>query len=429
MLFRFTISPVSATLRRVPDKKSPSMVLQLAVLTISRLFLSAGLRMVYPFLPAFARGLGVPIETIAPLVSMRGFAGLLSPVFSPLSERYGRRPILALSLVLFALACAFVVIWPSYWPFGITIAVIALAKVIFDPAMQAYIGDVVPYKQRGRAISVTELSWAGAFLLAVPLVGLAMEKQGWEMPFLWLAILGIGGAFMLWRIIPRADGRSGEVTDLRSTFLVIKKHPVIWAASLYILLSMAANEVLLIVYGSWMEVSFDLSLATLGLATAVIGAAEITGELVVGPVVDWLGKRPVIIVTGLLTGLTYIVMPYFGGSLASALVSLFVLFLFFEMTVVGGVPLMTELVPTARGVVMSVILATGGLGRAIGALIGFSIWSGGGFKAVGIVAGVVMLISIVILYLWVREAATDPQSPASSPQSPASKQGVPNEEN
>ncbi|MGB3715456.1 MAG: MFS transporter [Candidatus Promineifilaceae bacterium] len=389
------------------EKKSPSLVGQLVVLTVSRLFLSAGLRMVYPFLPAFARGLGVPVSTIAPLVSIRGFTSLLSPVFSPLSERYGRRPILAWSLVLFALACLLVVIWPSYWPFGVTIAVIALAKVIYDPAMQAYLGDVVPYKQRGKALAVTELSWAGAFLLAVPLVGIAMEKQGWEMPFLWLALLGVGSAFMLWRFIPRADGRSGKVTNLRSTVQVIRRFPVIWAASLYVLLAMAANEVLLIVYGSWMESSFDLSLATLGLATAVIGAAEITGEIVVGPAVDWLGKRPVIIVTGVLTALTYFAMPFIGDSLAAALAALFVLFLFFEMTVVGGVPLMTELVPTARGVVMSVILATGGLGRAIGALIGFAIWSGGGFQAVGIVSGTVMSISIVILYFWVREAAPD----------------------
>ena len=389
------------------DKKSPSLISQLTVLTVGRLFLSTGLRMVYPFLPAFARGLGVPVAALAPLVSIRGFAGLLSPVFSPLSERYGRRPILALSLVLFALACAIVVIWPSYWPFGVTIGVIALAKVIYDPAMQAYIGDVVPYGQRGKAISITELSWAGAFLLAVPLVGLAIENQGWEMPFLWLALLGVGGAFVLWHVIPRADGRSGEVTNLRSTFDVIRKYPVIWATSLYIFMVMGANEVLLIVYGSWMESSFDLSLATLGLATAVIGAAEITGELVVGPAVDWIGKRPVIIVTGLLTGLTYFALPYVVSSLAVALAALFVLFLFFEMTVVGGVPLMTELVPTARGVVMSVVLAAGGLGRAIGALIGFTIWSRGGFQAVGIVAGTVMSISIVILYIWVKEGTVD----------------------
>lgn len=383
------------------------MIAQLSVLTVSRLFLNTGLRMVYPFLPAFARGLGVPIETLAPLVSIRWIASLLSPVFSPLSEKYGRRPILALSLLIFALACIIVVIWPSYWPFGVTIAVIALAKVIYDPAMQAYIGDVVPYGQRGKAIAVTELSWAGAFLLAVPLIGIAMEKQGWEMPFLWLALLGIGGAFLLWRVIPRADQRSGRITNLRSTVAVIGKYPVIWAASLYIFMLMAANEVLLIVYGSWMESSFELSLATLGLATGVIGAAEIVGEVAVGPIVDWLGKRPVIIITGILTGVVYFIIPSISGSLVFALAGLFILFLFFEMTVVGGVPLMTELVPAARGVVMSVVLAAGGLGRAIGALIGISIWKNSGFQVVGLISGAVMIIAVIILYLWVREAARD----------------------
>jgi len=364
------------------------MIAQLSVLTVSRLFLNTGLRIVYPFLPAFARGLGVPLETLAPLVSIRWIASLLSPVFSPLSEKYGRRPILALSLLVFALACMVVVIWPSYWPFGVTIAVIALAKVIYDPAMQAYLGDVVPYGQRGKAIAFTELSWAGAFLLAVPLIGIAMEKQGWEMPFLWLALLGVGSAFILWRVIPRAD-------------------QLIWAASLYIFMLTAANEVLLIVYGSWMESSFELSLATLGLATGVIGAAEIVGEVAVGPIVDWLGKRPVIIVTGILTGIVYFIIPSISGSLVFALASLFVLFLFFEMTVVGGVPLMTELVPGARGVVMSVILAAGGLGRAIGALVGFGIWRNSGFQGVGLISGAVMIVAVIILYLWVREASRD----------------------
>ena len=68
---------------------------------------------------------------------------------------------------------------------------------------------------------------------------------------------------------------------------------------------------------------------------------------------------------------------------------------------------MTELVPAARGAVMSVVLAAGGLGRAIGALIGISIWKNSGFQAVGLISGAVMIIAVIILYLWVREAARD----------------------
>jgi predicted MFS family arabinose efflux permease len=166
---------------------------------------------------------------------------------------------------------------------------------------------------------------------------------------------------------------------------------------------MAANELLLIVYGGWMEGTFALSLTALGLATGVIGAAEIVGELATGVAVDRLGKRPVIIVTGLLAALMYAAIPLAGSSLTLALGSLFLIFFLFEMTVVGSIPLMTELAPDARSVVMSVTLAAGGIGRAVGALLGLGIWQRGGFAALGLTSAVTMLVAVVILALWVRE--------------------------
>lgn len=378
--------------------------IQLLALTTSRLFINTGLRMVYPFLPAFARGLGVSLAAISGLVSLRNFAGLLSPIFSPLSERFGRRPILALSMLVFSAGCAIVFIWPTYWVFGLTLAIIAIAKVIYDPAMQAYLGDTVVYEQRGKAIAVTELSWAGAFFIGVPAAGFVIQRYGWQAPFIWLSALGILAALVLRVALPAVDHRSGQVTNLRGTARVIRREPVIWAAGLYILLVMGANELILIVYGEWMEVSFGLNLTNLGLATGVIGAAEISGEVLTGLAVDWLGKRPVIITTGALAGFMYLTIPLLSVSLVAALAMLFALFLFFEMTVVGGIPLMTEIVPNARGVVMSVILATAGLGRALGALAGPALWARGDFRLLGLAAAATMFVAVFVLARWIREA-------------------------
>jgi predicted MFS family arabinose efflux permease len=269
--------------------------------------------------------------------------------------------------------------------------------------MQAYVGDKIAYQQRGRALATTELSWAGSFLLGVPLIGFIMEKQGWQAPYAWIAALGLIAAFGLWRIIPAGDGRTGKMTSLRSTWQVIRNNRVVWASALYVFLVMAANELLLIVYGDMMELKFSLSLSSLGLATAVIGGAEISGELTTALFVDRLGKRPFVFIAGLITCLMYLAIPFSSTTLATALVSLFILFLFFEMSVVGGVPLMTELVPSARSVVMSVVLATGGLGRGVGALLGPAITQIGGFELLGVVAAVTMLIALSILFLWIRE--------------------------
>lgn len=360
--------------------------------------------MVYPFLPAISRGLGVPIEALAVLVSVRGFASILSPIFSPLSEKFGRRIILVASLILLCFGCIVLVLWPDYWIFGLSLVLIAIAKVVYDPAMQAYIGDTIAYKERGRLLAITEMSWAGSFLISVPIIGLVMERYGWKEPYKWLTILGLLAAYLLWRSIPEGDGRPGTASSLKTSWKIIRSTPVIWAAGFYIFLVMGANELLLIVYGEMMELKFALSLASLGLATAVIGGAEIGGEIITAIFVDRTGKRKFVIASCLVTCLMYGLIPFTSSILSTALISLFILFLFFEMSVVGSVPLMTELVPSARSLVMSIVLAMGGLGRGVGALIGPQIMDSGGFGWLGSVSALAMLLAIIILLKSIREA-------------------------
>lgn len=377
--------------------------MQLGVLTLGRLFLNTGLRMTYPFLPAFARGVSMSLTAVSHLVALRAFTTFLSPFFGPLSERFGRRPVMSLAMLLFALGALVVVIWPSYWALGVTLSVMSLAKVIFDPAMQAYLGDTIPYRARGKALAVTEFGWAGSFLVGAPLVGVAIQRQGWPAPFFWLALSGLVMALLVWRVLPAAGGGARPHVSLWAAFQLLGRRPVIWATMLYVMLVMSANELILIVYGDWMESGFGLSLATLGLAAGVIGTAEIIGEIFAGWSVDRFGKRPVIIVTGLLNVAMYLIIPYTGYSLSAALASLFALFLFFEITVVGGIPLLTEIVPDARAVVLSMSMAASGLGRAAGAWLGPLIWRQAGLEGTGLAGAICMLAAILILARWVRE--------------------------
>jgi predicted MFS family arabinose efflux permease len=387
--------------------KQRRLIIQLFVLTLGRLFLNTSLRLTYPFLPEIARGLGVSLEAVSRLIALRSFAGFVSPIFGPLSDRYGRRPILIASLVLLGLGCFVVVIWPAYWPLGVTLVIIGLAKVIFDPAMQAYIGDAVPYKKRGKAIAATELAWAGSLLLGAPAVGFIIQRQGWQAPFFWIGLGCLIVAVLVWKILPRENRRSDGRESSRAFWFVLRQNPVVWAAVIYVILAMVAHETILIVYGSWMELSFGLSLGALGLAAAVIGSAELSGELFAGWAVDRFGKRPIIILTGLFASGVFILIPFVTGTLTSALIALFALFLFFEIAFVGGMPLLTEIVPTARAMVMSIALAAASLGRAIGAWTGPILWREGGLLAASLGAGFCMLAAVLVLALWIREGETD----------------------
>ena len=378
-------------------------VLQLGILTFARLCINTLLRVVYPFAPAFARGLGVPVTTIYLIISLRNLTGLLSPIFAPLAERYGRRNVMALSMAAFSAVTLLVAGVPAVWSLGVALVAAGAIKVIYDPAMQSYLGDAVPYAQRGRALSLTEFGWSGAFLVGAPLTGWLIAAQGWSAPFVWLGLGGAAAAVLVWRALPAARHNTRPTITITYMAHMLRRHPIIWAAALFLLLPLVAQEALFIVYGDWMETTFDLSLTGLGLATTLIGLAELSGELTAGWSVDRFGKRPVVALGGVLTAITFLLIPFTVGSLASALATLVVLFFMFEITVVGALPLLTELVPEARGAVMSMGFGAMAAGRTIGSIVGPAIWARYGLLGNSILSAVMMALAVVVLIRWLRE--------------------------
>lgn len=383
--------------------------LQIGILTFARLCINTSLRIVYPFAPAFARGVGVPVTVIYGIISARNLLGLLSPVLAPLPERFGRRVVMTAGLVLFGVVALLAAFLPLLWTLALVILLTGLIKVVFDPALQSYLGDTVPYRQRGRALAITEFGWSGAYLIGAPLTGWLIAEQGWQTPFFWLGLGGLLAAYALWQALPHAGRNPNRANiTLAYTWRTLRAYPVIWAAALYMMLTLVAQEVLFIVYGDWMEGTFNLSLTSLGLATMLIGLSELTGEATAGWSVDRFGKRPVVVLAGLLNAGLYVLIPLAGSSLTVTLGTLFFLFLTFEVAVVGAIPLLTELVPSARGVVMSMSLGAMAAGRLIGSLLGPALWQQGGITANALVAATVMVLAVIVLWRFLHEGTESP---------------------
>ena len=71
---------------------------------LARTILSAAMRIVYPFLPAIARGLGILLATASALVTLRLVAGIAAPFLGPVSDRFGRRRSMVGALLVFVVA-------------------------------------------------------------------------------------------------------------------------------------------------------------------------------------------------------------------------------------------------------------------------------------------------------------------------------------
>lgn len=152
------------------------MRIQLIIFMFLRTILNTAHRMVYPFLSVFARGLGVNLETMSIIMTLRSLVGAVSPLFAPIADKRGRKFGMLLGVSIFIAGMLIVTLRPSLWTLAIALMMAMIGKFIFDPSMQAYFGDRIPYHKRGTALAVTEVAWSFAFILGIPLVGFLIDQ-------------------------------------------------------------------------------------------------------------------------------------------------------------------------------------------------------------------------------------------------------------
>lgn len=401
---------------------------QVLAFSVTRTIINTAFRMIYPFLPAIARGLGVSVESITLAITLRSGMGLLSPAFGSFADVWGRKTALLLGVILFTVGMVLVVVWPTYPALVISLLLVGISKIVFDPAMYAYLGDRVPYNQRGLAIGLSEFGWSGAFLLGIPVAGWLIARSAWpapypwgrtsqlgiplvtgfvpqerwDTPFIWLALLGIGLIVLLWKILPQDVRDTTTRPSLRQGFRTILSYPPALAGLTISFLISASNETVNIVYGVWMEDGFGFQVAALGAASAIIGIAELGGEGFVAVFVDRIGKRRAV---GLGLGgyaLACMLLPLIGTTWQGALVGLFLFYLAFEFTIVSSIPLMTELVPNARATLMAGNVAAFSLGRVFGSLIGPILFAFG-LPVNAIAAALMNLVGLAALLFVLQE--------------------------
>ena len=367
--------------------------------TLCRLVLNTARRFAYPFAPALSRGLGVHLTAVTSLIAINQATSIIGIVFGPLADHFGYRRMMLAGLGMLVIGMFAGGLFPFYSVIVFTFFLAGMSKTVFDPALQAYVGERVPFQKRGLVIGLLEFSWAGSTLVGIPGIALLIDFFGWRAPFFVLGGFGIFGILTLLLLIP-ADRRGAIVQKGPSSAMKVMKQLIKQRAPLgtlcFALFFSIANDNLFVVYGAWLEQSFRLSIVALGAGTSIIGAAELLGEGLTASFGDRLGLRRSIIIGIILSAVCYGLLPFSSRTLPFAFLSLFALFLIFEFTIVSSLSLSTELLPGSRATMMSGFFAAAGIGRVIGSLIGSHIWLAGGILATGLVSGILCLFALTL---------------------------------
>jgi predicted MFS family arabinose efflux permease len=337
--------------------------------SLSRLVINTSLRMIYPFIAVFAAGLKVDVSMISLALAISMIASAAAPFLAPIADQRGRKSGMLIGLGIYLAGALSAAIFPCYTTFLLSILFGNLGNNLFAPALQAYLGDHVPYEKRGLYLTITEIPWALSFILMIPLIGVLLTRAQWYTPFWLLSGLAVLMIVLIAIFVPSDRPDSSEAlaffADIKK---VLSNRSALFGMAMGFLI-VAGNEVVNVVFGVWIQDSFGLEIAALGAASAIIGFSELTGEGITAYLADHLGKERAVTLGIILSSLAVVTLPWLGRTEFGALIWLFLFYFTFEIMVVSSLPLMTEVMPAARATMMALFLAALSLGRAAGDLL------------------------------------------------------------
>ena len=377
--------------------------LQIISTTIIRTVYTTGFRMVFPYQPIFMKELGIDLRQMTRMYAGRSLVGVFSPFLASIADTKGRKTGMLAGMVVFSLGTLGVVIWPTLGGFFLFLVFSLLGKAIFDPAMQAYFGDTIPYNRRGLVLGITEISWSLAFFLGVPVAGFLMNQYGLLSPFLVLSVLSMLLILAAVYIIPPDTLSTRQPSSTLKNFGKVFSSGSAMAGLGAMLWISLGNQLVNVVFGVWLNDSFSFQIAALGGASAIIGIAELIGEGGVSIVSDRISPQKAVMAGLIGSVLSSAALPFLGGTVLGAYLGLFAYYLMFEFTIVSGLPLMTQVLPETRATLMALNIASISLGRVLGSLIAAPLYAGG-FGIIALVATVGNLLAIFSLrYVVVKE--------------------------
>lgn len=365
-----------------------------------------GFLIVLPLLPFYAEDLGASETVVGVLISAFAFAQVItSPFWGKLSDRYGRRPMILLGLILSSL---------SYALFGIaeTVAVLLVSRLVqgagagITGVVQAYVSDAAPPGNRTQALGWVTVATSAGVMIG-PAVGSLATELGRSAPGFVAAGLCLLNFVFAWFLLPESesaeeDGDKPKDTTVpeaptdeaappavepRSLGRAVRQvllHPgsslaiLIWIYALGMMAFMALNGVVAL----YLERVFGFTEASIGWFYVYVGAVStLMRGIVLGPVVKRLGE-----VRTLRVGVVSIAVGLAAVPLAFNLVSLAAVVLLVPVGTALLFPATTSLVSQAsrRGEVgqsLGVQQAFGGVSRMIGPL-----WATAAFQYLSIEA-------------------------------------------
>lgn len=156
-----------------------------------------------PLGPQFTQLFNISDAQFGLLVSAYTFAagasGLLASLYI---DRFGRKKLLLVLYVLFALATLACGLAPTYDSLMAARIAAGTFGGVLSALSQTIVADVIPFERRGRASAIVMSSFSAATVAGVPLSLFLAAHWGWHAPFIAIAAVCAVLAVLAWKTLP-----------------------------------------------------------------------------------------------------------------------------------------------------------------------------------------------------------------------------------
>ncbi len=242
------------------------------------------------------------------LAAYAGVSACLQLVLGPLSDRFGRRPVILWALAIFIVATIGCALAPDAWTFLACRMVQAIIAPTYAVSLAA-IRDTTSRERAAGQFGYLTTAWAIAPMLGPTIGGLLDQLLGWRASFYVLAIFGAAVLVLCWTDLAETNRTpSNTIAEQYRAYPELLGSGRFWAYCACAAFSVGAFYAFL-AGAPLAAAAFDLSPAVLGLYMGSITAGFIAGSFLAGrlagrlPVTTILVAGRMVACAGLLFGL------------------------------------------------------------------------------------------------------------------------------
>ena len=403
-----------------PPKASPGLIVfALWMLVFAA---SSQIMIITPILPRIGEELGIGESALGTLVSAYSImVGIFAIVAGPVSDKVGRRRILLLGTAIMTGALLMHHFVVGYYSFLAVRVGAGCAGGILSGSAVSYIGDYFPYNRRGWAIGWVMSGMAFGQIAGIPLGIVLAEPYGFKAPFYLFAGAMAATFVLIWFRVPQPDvqlaaGRLTVASAVRNYRAMLARKDIAAATLAYFTMFLGVS--FFVVYlPYWLEQDLGASPNAIATLFVVGGIANVLTGPQAGKLSDRIGRKRIIIMSSVGLSLVMLMTTVLVREFWAAYVLYFVLMVLVAARISPFSALLTALVSDERrGSLMSMTIALGQIGFAVGAAAAGPLYSRLGYASNTVVAAAaVMVMAGIVAYFVPEPEPHDPTSPVREP--------------